>query len=144
MVPVVVLIVVTVAARLVGAGVPYLASWPAATVWGLAAAFLIASTAHFLQPRRAGLVAIVPPWMPHPSLVVTISGILEVAGAVGLIFEPTRVVAAACLGLLLILIFPPNVRAARTRLHPAAPTTPLLLRSVIQVVFLAACVVSAL
>jgi len=67
-----------------------------------------------------------------------------VAAAVGLILEPTRVVAAACLGLLLILIFPANIRAARTRLHPAAPTTPLLLRTVIQVVFLAACAVSAL
>lgn len=143
MVPFIVLIAATALARLVGLTVPYADSWPAATAIGLAAAFALASTAHFRQPRREGLIAIVPPAIPRPDLAVTATGLIEVVGPVGLLIEPLRTPAAVGLALLLVAVFPANVRAADARRHPAAPTTPLPRRAAVQLGFLAACAVAA-
>lgn len=134
----------TGAARLVGLAVPYTGSWPSAAAVGLAAAFAIASSAHFLRPRRDGLIAIVPPWIPHRALVVTATGVLEIAGAAALLIEPLRTLAAICLALLLLAIFPANVRAATGTRHSAAPTTPLGPRLIMQLGFLTACIIAAL
>lgn len=141
--PFAVLIAATALARLVGLAVPYADSWAAATAIGLATAFALASTAHFFQPRRDGLIAIVPPAIPRPDLVVTATGLLEVVGAVGLLIAPLRTTAAVGLVLLLVAMFPANVRAAGASRHPAAPTTPLPLRTAVQLGFLAACAVAA-
>ena len=56
-------------------------------------AFLIAGSAHFLRPNI--FIRIVPPMFPHPRLLVQISGVCEIAGAVGLlellsVFAPAR------------------------------------------------------
>src|SRR5690606_4466798 len=75
---------------------------------------------------------------PRPDLLVTATGALEVAGAVGLLVPATRVAAAVCLAALLLVMFPANVRAARGVTHPAAPRTPLLPRALMQVLFVAA------
>jgi len=149
MMPFIVLIVVTAASRLLGfSGVAYLDGWSASLAVGLAAMFLLTASAHFQQPRRDGLISIVPPQVPRPALLVTVTGVLELLGAVGLLIPPTmipgiRVAAAICLGALLLVMFPANVRAATARRHPAAPTTPLGLRSALQVAFLAGTVVVA-
>ncbi|MGO4612720.1 DoxX family protein [Nocardia sp. 2YAB30] len=141
MAPLVVLAVVTALARLIGwlAGIGWLDSWPHATALGLAAMFVLTSTAHFLQPRRAALIAMVPPRLPNPPALVTLTGILELAGAVGLVIPATADLAAICLIALLVVMFPANVRAARAEL--GIKTMPLPLRTLVQVVFLAACAV---
>lgn len=139
MAPLIVLVVVTLAARGVGAlGVEYVGSWSAAVAVGLAAMFTVTASSHGVQPRRDGLIAIVPTWVPRPALVVTVSGALELLGAIGLILPPTRTVAALCLAALLVAMFPANIRAARGVDHPAAPRTPLPLRTVLQAVFVGA------
>jgi uncharacterized membrane protein len=143
-VPFVVLLVVTAAARVVGLGVPFVGSWHAATAVGLAAAVAVASSAHFVEPRRSGLISTVPPSVPRPDLVVTVTGVLEVAAAIGLLVEPLRTPAAIGLALLLVAVYPANVRAATGKRHPSAPTTPLVTRTVVQLGFLGACVVAAL
>lgn len=149
MVPFIVLIVVTLASRLLGfSGVAYLDGWGESLAVGLAAMFLLTASAHFQQPRRDGLIAIVPPRLPRPALLVTVTGILELLGAAGLLIPPTvipgiRVAAAICLGALLLVMFPANVRAASARRHPAAPTTPLGLRTALQVAFVASTIVVA-
>ncbi|GAA5037262.1 hypothetical protein ACFQRL_13395 [Microbacterium fluvii] len=149
MAPLVTLVVVTAAARLVGlTGVTYVDTWPEALAVGLAAMFLLTASAHFARPRRAGLIAIVPPAIPRPGLVVTATGLLEIAGAIGLLVSPTwiagiRTAAAICLALLLLVLFPANVYAARARRHPDAPHTPLVPRTLMQVAFVAAAVVVA-
>jgi uncharacterized membrane protein len=141
MAPLIILIVITLAARGVGAlGLGYLDSWSAALAIGLAAMFTVTAISHWVQPRRDGLIAIVPAWVPHPKAVVTVTGALEMLGAFGLLLPPTRVAAAICLAALLVAMFPANVRAAHGVDHPAAPTTPLPLRTVLQVIFLAAAV----
>jgi uncharacterized membrane protein len=143
MMPFIVLIVVALVCRLLGfAGVAYLDGWSASLAVGLAAMFLLTASAHFQQPRRDGLIAIVPPRLPRPALLVTVTGILELLGALGLLIPPTlmpgiRIASAICLGALLLVMFPANVRAAAARRHPASPTTPLGLRTALQVVFVA-------
>ncbi|WP_029145188.1 DoxX family protein [Microbacterium luticocti] len=141
MVPLIILTVVSLAARAVGAfGLDALNSWSAALAVGLAVMFTVTAISHWVQPRRDGLIAIVPTWVPHPSLVVTVTGALELLGALGLLVPATRVVAAICLAALLVAMFPANVRAAHGVDHPAAPTTPLALRTALQVIFVAAAV----
>lgn len=144
MAPLIVLALITLLARLMGAlGVGYVATWPAALAVGLAAMFLLTAGAHVFEPRRSGLIAIVPPSVPFPAAMVTVTGVLEVTGAVGLLVPPgsigwVRPVAALCLALLMLVMFPANVRAAHGVRHPDAPTTPLPLRAAMQVVFVTA------
>lgn len=149
MAPLIALIAVTLAARLAGlVGIDYVGTWPDALAVGLAGMFLLAASAHATPSRRAGLIAIVPPAVPFPSAMVTATGALEAAGALGVLVPPAwipgiRPLAALCLAVLLLVMFPANVYAARARRHPNAPNTPLPTRTVLQLVFLAATVTVA-
>lgn len=81
----------------------------------------------------------VPPRLPRPDLLVTLTGILELAGAAGLLIPATMRWAAAGLALLMLAMFPANVSAARRRLSLAGrPVTPLVPRTLLQVLFVAA------
>ncbi|WP_280401403.1 DoxX family protein [Nocardia carnea] len=144
MAPLITLLVVAGLARLLGwiSGPEWLDSWQHATALGLAAMFLLTASAHFQQPRRAGLIAMVPPWLPAAPALVTITGILELAGAIGLLVPATSRLAAAALLVLLLVMFPANVRAARADL--GIKTMPLSLRTVVQALFVGACVVVTL
>jgi uncharacterized membrane protein len=114
-------------------------SWHAAVRGGLVVMFLLTATAHFFGGRRADLIAMVPPRLPRPVLLVTITGVLEAAGAVGLIIPATAPLAAGCLAFLLVVMFPANVYASRRRLTLAGrPVPPLELRAALQLVFIAA------
>ncbi|MFD2349684.1 hypothetical protein ACFSTC_10365 [Nonomuraea ferruginea] len=74
-----------------------------------------------------GFVAMIPSSFPRPALLVTLTGVLELAGAVGLLFAPVAPYAAIGLALLMIAMFPANVSAARRGLTLAGkPVTPLL------------------
>ena len=141
MAPLVVLTVVTAVSRLTGwLGVDALDSWPPAARVGLAAMFALTASAHFLEPRRSLLVAMVPPALPNPAALVTLTGILEIAGAIGLLIPATSQLAAVALAVLLVVMFPANIRAAR---HDLGVTTmPLPLRAAVQVVFLGAAAVA--
>jgi uncharacterized membrane protein len=141
-------------ARLVGwrGGVDYVDSWPEAIAVGLAVMFVMTGVAHFAGLRR-DMIAIVPPRLtnspslrsplPAPGLLVTITGVLELLGAAGLLFPPTRVAAAVCLFVLMLLMFPANVHAARMPNPPKSMTSRLSVRSGEEVVYLAAAVVVA-
>lgn len=149
MAPFLALVTVTLLCRLLGAlGVGYVQTWPDSLAVGLAAMFLMTASAHFLQPRRDGLIAIVPPRVPRPGAVVTATGVLEILGAVGLLIPNTalpgiRTAAAVCLAVLMIAMFPANARAATGQRHPAAPHTPLVPRALLQIVFVASAVIVA-
>ena len=71
---------------------------------------------HFVRP--AFFVAIVPPWLPSPKLLVDISGICEIAGGLGLLFPPLRVAAGWGLIALLWAVFPANVHMAVNKVAP--------------------------
>ncbi|MFE5293293.1 DoxX family protein [Isoptericola sp. NPDC056618] len=142
MAPLVVLVTVTLEARGLGAlAIDPLGTWPAAVTAGLVAMLLVTASAHFAQPRRAALVAMVPPRLPRPALLVTVTGVLEIVGAAGLLLPATRPAAGICLALLFVAMFPANVHAARA--STGLRTMPLPARTALQVVFVAACLVAA-
>ena len=139
------LVLGSVAARMVGwLGFDYVDSWPKAIAVGLAAMFVMTGVAHFVNPLRADMIAIVPPRLPTPALLVTVTGGLELAGALGLLYPPTRVAAAVCLFLLMLVMFPANVYAARMPNPPKSMTSRLGLRTAEEAVYLAAAVVVAI
>jgi uncharacterized membrane protein len=139
------LVLSSLAARVIGwLGVDYVDSWPSAIAVGLAAMFVMTGVAHFVQPLRRDMIAIVPPRLPAPAHLVTITGVLELLGAVGLLLPPTRVAAAVCLLLLMLAMFPANVYASRMPNPPKSMTSKLSLRSAQEIVFLAAAVVVAI
>jgi uncharacterized membrane protein len=144
MAPLIALLLSTVAARSIGwLGVGYVNSWTAAIAVGLAAMFAMTGFAHFAPAMRRDLIAIVPPRLPVPGYLVTVTGLLELLGAVGLLVPATRVAAAVCLLVLMLAMFPANVYASRMPNPPKSMTTRLPLRTAMQVVFLAAAVAVA-
>jgi uncharacterized membrane protein len=144
MAPLITLLLSSIAARCIGwLGVGYVNSWTAAIAVGLAAMFVLTGSAHFVPQLRGDLIAIVPPRLPAPGYLVTITGLLELLGAVGLLLPMTRVAAAVCLLVLMLAMFPANVYAARMPNPPKSMTTQLPLRIAVEVVFLAAAVAVA-
>ena len=145
MAPLIALLAGTATARIVGLlGVDALDGWHPALRVGLALMFLLTGAAHFAS-RRADLIAMVPPALPRPGLLVTLTGVLELVGALALLVPATARGAAAGLALLMLAMFPANVSAARRRLTLAGrPVTPLAARTALQVVFVAAALAIAL
>ena len=136
------LVLGTLGARLVGwLGVDYVGSWPQAVAVGLAAMFVMTGVAHFVPAMRRDMIAIVPPRLPAPGLLVTITGVLELVGAAGLLYPPTRVAAAVCLFALMLVMFPANIYASRMPNPPKSMTSRLDVRTVEEIVYLAAAVV---
>ena len=135
--PVAVLVVVTAMLLGLGAlGVRQVQSWVVALRGGLAAMFTMTATAHFVGLRDQ-LVAMVPPVLPAPELLVTVTGLLEFAGAAGLLWARTAPWAAGGLGVLLVGMFPANVHWALSG-QAADFAETLWPRTGIQLVFLAA------
>jgi uncharacterized membrane protein len=138
MIPLYVMIAAILAARAAGAlGVAALDDWRAATRAGLAVMFLFTGAAHFTR-TRADLVRMVPPRLPSPEALVTLTGIAELAGAIGLLVPALARWAALGLIALLVAMFPANIHAARTR-HTIAgrPHTRLAIRAPLQLLWIA-------
>ena len=144
MAPLIALLTGSMAVRIVGwLGIDYVDTWVKAIAVGLAAMFVLTGVAHFAPPLRASLIAIVPPRLPAPGLLVSFTGVLELLGAVGLLAPATRIVAAVCLLLLMLAMFPANIYAAGMPNPPKSMTTRLPLRTAEEIVYLAAAVVVA-
>ncbi|MEV4110617.1 hypothetical protein [Nonomuraea sp. NPDC049695] len=137
---VIVLLVATLAFRLLGAlGVRRFGSWRVSAAHGLAVMLVMTASAHFVpagvtfMPNHADMVAMVPPFVPFPALVVYLTGVLELAGAAGLVLERTRRAAGICLALLFVGLLPANVYAALA----GQDVTPLWERIPEQVLYIA-------
>ena len=142
MAPLVILVLVTlVVVGLRAAGATRVPAWPFAVQCGVAAMFVATGLAHFIGMRDE-LIAMVPPAIPAPDLVVTVTGVLELAGAVGVLWRRTALWAAAGLTAMLIGMFPANVYAAEQGISPSFGDA-LLPRTLTQIVFLAATVTVA-
>jgi uncharacterized membrane protein len=139
MIPLFVLVVSFVVLRCAGLfGVAALNNQDLPLRVALALMFLVTASAHWGK-GRPDLIRMVPPVLPHAGMLVSLTGVLEILGAVGLLISPTARVAALCLVALLVALFPANIRAAREHLTILGRPTPgLALRATIQAIFLAA------
>jgi uncharacterized membrane protein len=99
--------------------------------------FVLTASAHFNR-MRSDLIRMVPLWVPNPAALVTLTGIAELVGAVGLLVAPLSRWAAIGLALLLIVLFPANVHAARKGVTLGGrPATPLVFRLPMQIIWIA-------
>ncbi|WP_219465158.1 DoxX family protein [Nonomuraea rhizosphaerae] len=139
-----VLTIGTLAFRLLGArGVRRFATWGASAAHGLAAMLVLTASAHFVpdsvtvMPTHADLVRMVPPFVPYPSLMVYVTGVLELLGAAGLVLGVTRRAAGVALAALFVGLLPANVYAAVADVpFNGGAATPLWLRVPEQVLYI--------
>ena len=76
----------------------------------LALLFLFTGLGHFVNPEP--MAAMLPDWVPARTAIIYLTGVLEWAGAVGLLFPRFSRVAGICLLAFLVAVFPANVFAA--------------------------------
>ena len=106
--------------------------------WGMRTAlafvfiwFFVGGIAHFLFVEAQ--MRIVPPDIPWPRAVVLVSGGLEIAGAVALLWLPTRKLAAWGLVALTLAVTPANIfMLTEAALFPTIPYWMLVLRLPLQ------------
>lgn len=107
-----------------------------AAAWSLAAMLLMTGVSHFVGLRE-DLIRMVPPYIPRADLVVTLTGILELLGAVGLVYRPSRKAAGIALAVLFLAMLPANIYAAQQGLTlRGEPVTPLVIRIPEQLIFI--------
>ena len=98
--------------------------------------FFIGGIAHFAATELE--MRIVPPWVPWPKAVVLASGALELLGAAGLLWRPSRRLAGWGLFALTIAVTPANVyMLQRADLFATIPYALLVARLPLQVALLA-------
>jgi uncharacterized membrane protein len=133
----IVLLVSWVVFRALGAfGVATFSSWHDSARFAVAAMFLFTGIAHFTKTKYE-MARMVPNLFPHPMLMVYVAGVCELLGAVGVILSRTRVTASVALIVMLVCLFPANVKAAREGLTVAGkPATKLWLRLPMQILFI--------
>src|SRR5262249_10039563 len=84
---------------------------------------------------RADLMRMVPPALGNPGFWVTLTGVAEIAGAIGILIPRTRRVAAVGLLLLFLALFPANAYSAKHQIMLCRePATPLIKRGIEQIV----------
>jgi uncharacterized membrane protein len=106
---------------------------------GLAVVFLwffIGGIAHFAL--TATEMRIVPPWVPWPRTAVLVSGVFELLGAAGLLWQPSRRAAGWGLFALTLAVTPAHFyMLQRPELFPSVPYWALIARLPLQVALLA-------
>lgn len=139
MAPLIVLVTAFGALHIAGAiGAEPFNHWIVSLRVALALMFLLTASAHWGK-RRADLVAMVPPALPRPDLLVSFTGLAEIAGAIGLLVPVLAPLAASGLAAMLVAIFPANIHAARQRLTIGGrAVTSLGPRAAMQLLFLTA------
>jgi uncharacterized membrane protein len=123
-------------------GISWLNNWVMPLRIALALMFFLTASGHWGK-LRGDLIRMAPPWVPDAGLAITITGILEILGAIGLLIPQTAKVAATCLAVLLVAMFPANVQAARQGLTIGGrKPAPLPIRALLQLIFITALLVA--
>jgi uncharacterized membrane protein len=95
------------------------------------------AAAHF-NTMRPDMIAMVPPSVPNPELMVTFTGVCEILGAIGLLVPRTSRLAAIALILFMLAVLPANIHAAQAGVTlRGEPATPMIPRIALQALFIA-------
>ena len=68
--------------------------------------FVMVGIEHFRDPQK--FVDIVPPYLPFPLFLVYLTGLMEIAGGLGIIYPETRIMAGRFMVLFLLAVYPAN------------------------------------
>jgi uncharacterized membrane protein len=69
--------------------------------------FIIIGISHLREPQK--FVDIVPSYLPYALFLVYLTGVMEIAGGIGIIYPETRVISGRLLAIFLIAVFPANI-----------------------------------
>jgi uncharacterized membrane protein len=117
-------------------GVRRLSSWREAGLMAVVILFLFTGSTHF-SAMKHDYAAMLPSPLSGNLGIIYLTGVLEIAGALGLLVSRTRRLAGICLVLYLVAVFPGNVYAAVNEVpFRGEPPTPLWLRTPIQLFFI--------
>lgn len=106
----------------------------------MALAFLLFGVDHVVNSAR--YMSMMPVYLPWHAEIVFVTGICEIAGALGLVFPPTRRLAGIALAAYLVAVLPANLENARNAFAgatvPGLPTEPwyYLARLALQPLFI--------
>jgi uncharacterized membrane protein len=133
-----VLVLTAVVIRLAGwLGVRPLSSWRAVGRTSSSVMLLFTGSSHF-SSMKDDFVAMLPEPMPKDVRIIYLTGLAEIAGAIGLLIPKTRRAAGMALVVQLAAMFPANVNAARKGIPlRGKPPTPLWLRAPMQLLYIA-------
>jgi uncharacterized membrane protein len=116
-------------------GVKQLSSRRKAGQGALVIMFVFTGVSHFTTMKYE-FAAMIPPPLPNDLWVIYLTGVLEIAGAIGLLITRIRMFAGICLMLLLIALFPAKVYAALNEIPlRREDPTPLWIRGPVQLLF---------
>jgi uncharacterized membrane protein len=93
-------------------------SWRKSTLVILTVVYAAVGILHLVLPYP--FVAITPSWVPWPERVIQITGLCELAGALGLLIPRTRKLAGLMLALYAVCVFPANIKHAFWMIGPDA------------------------
>jgi uncharacterized membrane protein len=99
-----------------------MAAWRGRSRIFLAVLYGLAGTLHIVMPLP--FLSITPEWVPYPTRVIFLTGLCELAGAVGLAVPKLSRHAAIALALHAVCVFPANLKHAYDTLT-AAGASPL-------------------
>jgi uncharacterized membrane protein len=117
-------------------GVKHLSSWRDTGRIALVVMFLFTGFSHFSSLKH-DFAAMIPAPLPNGLWVIYLTGLFEIAGAVGLLIPRTRKLAGICLMLLLVALFSANVNAALNEIPlRGEAATPLWIRTPMQLLFI--------
>jgi uncharacterized membrane protein len=87
----------------------------------MAAFYLVAGILHIAAP--SGFIAIVPSFVPFPETIVLLTGLCEIAGAIGLMLPRFRRAAGIGLAAYAVCVFPANINHAMNAIPVAVLPT---------------------
>ena len=117
-------------------GVKRLSSWRDAGRYALVIMFLFTGSSHFSNMKH-DFAAMIPAPFPNGLWVIYLTGLFEIAGAIGLLIPRTRKLAGICLVLLLVGLFSANVNAALNEIPlRGEAATPLWIRTPMQLLYI--------
>lgn len=89
-------------------------------LWALALLYFTAGVLHLTLPGP--FLGITPEWVPFPRQVIYLTGLCELAGAVGLVLPSFRRAAGLGLALYAVAVFPANINHAMLDMSSGHPS----------------------